>query len=75
MNGFINISIIGFYNIFRLCCLQLRIVDLRFLFMVPLNHSLFQNIYCKCLPGNFIIAWWVPEKRVDLRSQEMPTII
>ena len=63
--------IIGFYNILRLCGLQLLIIALEFLLMVTLNHSWFQNFHWKCLSGDFIIAWWVPHKRGELRRQDM----
>ena len=43
--------------------------------MVTLNHSLFQNCYCKCMYGNFIIAWWSPQRSLELRNQDMQTII
>ena len=41
MNGLINIFIIGVYNILRLCSIQLRIIALKFILMVTLNHSWF----------------------------------
>ena len=59
----------------RLCSLQLPIIILNFLLMVTLNHSWFQNYYCKCLSGNFIIERWVPQRRMDLRRQDMQKII
>ena len=49
--------LIVFYNILRLCSTQLPIIALYYLLMITLNHSWFQNLYFKCLSGNFIIAW------------------
>ena len=75
MNMLRDIFIIWFYNILRLCSLQFPMTALKFLLMVTMNHSWFQNFYCKYLSGNFIISWWVPQKRVDIRRQGMQTII
>ena len=75
MNRLRNIFMIEFYNIFRLCSLQLPMIALKCILMATLNHIWFQNCYCKCLSGNFIIKWWSPHKRVDLRSQEMQKTI
>ena len=70
-----NLFIIGFYNILRLCSIQLPMIALKCLLMVPLSHSLFQISCCKCLSGNFIVSQWVPKNRFELRSQEMQKII
>ena len=75
MNGLINIFIFGFYNILRFCSLQLQRIALNYLFMVTINNSQFQNIFCKCLSGNLIIAWRVPQNRLDLRRQKIYRII
>ena len=68
-NGLRNLLIVGFYNILRLCSLKLPMIALKFILMVTLNHRYFQNVYYKCLFGNFIIAWYVPTKKLDLRGE------
>ena len=75
MNRLRNSFIIGCYNTLRLCSIQLTTNAWKCLYMVTLNHNWFQNCYCKCLSGNFIISWWVTQKRAELRRQETQNII
>ena len=75
MNRLRNIFIIRFHNILRLISIHLPMIALKCLFMVPMNYSWSQNVFCKRLSGNFTIARWVPHKRVDLRRKDMQKII
>ena len=75
MNGLVNTFTIGFYNILRLCSLQFKRIALNFPLMVNLTNSWFQNCYCKCMSGKFIIECRVTQKKVGLRRQYMQTII
>ena len=71
MNRLRELFIIGFYNILRFCSIQLQIIGLNFLLMVTLNHRSSQNGYWKCLSMDIIIVWQAPQKKADLRRQEM----
>ena len=54
---------------------QSPIIFLKCLLMVTLNHSWFQNYYCKCLSEKCTITCWFHHKMVELSMQEMQTII
>ena len=75
MNRLRNLFITVFYNTPRLRSIQMPMTALKCLLIVTLNHSWFQIFYCNCLYGNFILAWRVPQKKVDLRKQDTKTIL